>query len=79
MRYNHLSEYLISQGYMNNELCLCVFIKKSLAIVAVYIDDINLIGTPEENERTAAHLKLEFEMKNLRKTRYYLNLEIEHR
>ena len=27
--YNLLSEYLTSQGYVNNELCTCVFIKKS--------------------------------------------------
>ncbi|KAM2657312.1 hypothetical protein EV1_012688 [Malus domestica] len=80
--YNRPSEYLTSQGYMNNKLCLCVFIKKShfgFAIVAVYVDDINLIGTPEELARTTAHMKSEFEMKDLGKTRYCLGLEIEHR
>ncbi|KAM1197992.1 hypothetical protein ACFX2G_009602 [Malus domestica] len=49
MWYNRLSEYLTSHGYVNNELCPCVFIKKShsgFAIVAVYVDDMNLIGTP---------------------------------
>ena len=38
MWYNHLSEYLTSQGYVNNKLCPCMFIKKShsrFAIVAV--------------------------------------------
>jgi len=47
-----------------------VFIKKThsrFAIVAVYIDDMNLIGTLEELEKTASHLKLEFEMKVLEK------------
>ncbi|KAM2935901.1 hypothetical protein COP2_033557 [Malus domestica] len=47
--YNCLSEYLTSQGYVNNELCPCVFIKKShsrFAIAAVYVDNMNLIGTP---------------------------------
>ncbi|KAM2003747.1 hypothetical protein ACFX15_027281 [Malus domestica] len=48
-------------------------------IVAVYVDDMNLIGTPEELARTVAHLKSEFEMKDLRKTRYCLGLEIKHR
>ena len=70
--YNRLSEYLTSQGYVNNELCPCVFIKKShssFAIIAVYVDDMNHIGTPEELARTAAHLKSEFEMKDLGKTR----------
>ena len=56
MWYNPLSEYLSREGYENNPICLCVFIKKfanGFAIVAVYVDDINLIGSPEElkNER----------------------------
>ena len=66
---------------MNNELCPCVFIKKShygFAIVAVYVNDMNLIGTPAKLEEIAAHLKSEFEMKDLEKTRYCLGLEIEH-
>ncbi|KAM2105824.1 hypothetical protein ACFX1R_016287 [Malus domestica] len=48
------------------------------AIVAVYVDDMNLIETPTELEEIAAHLKLEFEMKDLGKTKYCLDLEIEH-
>ena len=38
---------------MNNELCSCVFIKKShygFTIVVVYVDDMNLIGTSAELE-----------------------------
>ena len=49
MWYNRLSEYLIKEGYKNDPLCPFVFIKKSksgFAIVAVYVDDINIIGTP---------------------------------
>ena len=38
----------------------------------------NLIGTPVELEEIAAHLKSEFEMNDLGKTRYCLGLEIEH-
>ena len=66
---------------MNNELCLCVFIKKShsgFAIVAVYVDDMNLIEIPAELEEIAAHLKSEFGMKDLGKTRYRLGLKIKH-
>ncbi|KAM2802687.1 hypothetical protein PS2_045966 [Malus domestica] len=68
---NHLSEYLASQGYVNIELCLCVFIEKShsgFATVAVYVDEMSLIGTLEKLKRTIAHLKPEFEMKDLGKT-----------
>ncbi|KAM1332669.1 hypothetical protein ACFX2F_008810 [Malus domestica] len=81
MWYNCLSEYLTSQEYVNNELCPCVFIKKShsgFAIVVVYVNDMNLIGTSEELERTAVHMKSKFEMKDLENTRYYLSLKIKH-
>ncbi|KAM2623255.1 hypothetical protein TB2_027778 [Malus domestica] len=81
MWYNCLSEYLIKEGYINNVICPCVFIKKSnygFAIVAVYIDDMNLVGTPEELNKTAEYLKSEFEMKDLGKTKYCFSLQIEH-
>ena len=49
MWYQRLSEYLIKERYKNDPICPCVFIKKSeteFVIVAVYVDDINLIRTP---------------------------------
>ena len=27
--YNRLSEYLLKEGYVNNPICTCIFIKKS--------------------------------------------------
>ena len=80
MWYNRLSEYLLKEEYVNNSICPCVFIKKSnfgLTIIAVYVDDLNLIGTPEDIIKAANYLKKEFEMKNLVKTRYCLGLQIE--
>ena len=77
MWYNGLSEYLLKEGYVNNQICLCVFIKKSknrLTIIAVYVDDLNLIGTLKELIKTTNYLKKEFEMKILGKTRYCLDL-----
>ena len=82
MWYQHLSEYLIRERYKNDPICPCVFIKKSetgFAIVAVYIDDINLIGTPEELAKTAEYLKKEFEVKDLGKTKLCLGLQLEHK
>ncbi|BBH05089.1 Disease resistance protein CC-NBS-LRR class family [Prunus dulcis] len=81
MWYNRLSKYLLKEGYTNDPICPCVFIKKSesgFAIVAVYVDDMNLIGTSEELQRTVNYLKREFEMKDLGKTKYCLGLQIEH-
>ena len=64
MWYNRLNEYLLKEGYANNPICPCIFIKKSktrFAIIVVYVDDLNLIGTPEELTRTAKYLKKEFQ------------------
>jgi hypothetical protein len=68
MWYNHLSEYLLKERFENNQICPCVFIKKlesRFAIVAVYVDDLNLVGTLEELMKTANYLKNVFEMKDL--------------
>lgn len=81
MWYNRLSEYLLKEGYVNNPICPCIFIKKSetgFAIIAMYVDDLNLVGTPEELTRTTNYLKKEFEMKDLGKTKFCLGLQIEH-
>ena len=60
MWYNRLSEYLLNEGYVNNPICPCVFIKKSktgFAFIVVYVHDLNLVGTPEELTKTTEYLK----------------------
>ena len=77
MWYNRLNEYLLKRGFENDDICRCIFIKKPIsgfAIIAVYVDDLNIIGTPEELTETATYLKNEFEMKDLGKTKFYLGL-----
>jgi hypothetical protein len=81
MWYNRLSEYLLKEGFKNNPICLCVFIEKlehGFAIIAVYIGDLNLVGTPEKLLKTVTYLKNEFEMKDLKKMKFCLSLQIEH-
>ncbi|KAK8505395.1 hypothetical protein V6N12_067362 [Hibiscus sabdariffa] len=81
MWYNRLSEYLLAEGYKNNPISPCIFIKRfspGFVIIAVYVDDLNIIGTPEEISLTIEYLKKEFEMKDLGKTRFCLGLHIEH-
>ena len=59
-----------------------MFIKKfeiGFAIIAVYVDDMNLIRTPKELSKIAEYLKKEFEVKDLGKTKLYLGLELEHK
>jgi len=44
MWYNRLSEYLIKEGYKNDSICPCIFIKRSgseFMIIAIYVDDLN--------------------------------------
>ncbi|KAH9723981.1 KRR1 small subunit processome component [Citrus sinensis] len=46
-------------GYVNDPICPYVFIKQSefgIAIVAVYVNDLNLIGTPKELQKTVESL-----------------------
>jgi hypothetical protein len=81
MWYNRFSEYLLKEGFENNPIYPCIFIKKSksgFAIIAVYIDNLNFVGTLEELIKTATYLKDEFEMKDIGKTKFYLGLQIEH-
>ena len=81
MWYNRLSDYLIKEGYKNDLTCPCIFMKKSakeFVIIAVYVDDLNIIGTPGELPKAVSCLKKEFEMKDLGQTKFYLGLQIEH-
>ena len=70
MWYNRLSQYFLKEGYVHNSICPYVFIKIvaiEFAIIAIYVDDLNLIGTPKELIKTIDYLKKEFEMKDLGK------------
>ena len=82
MWYKRLNEYLMKKGYINDLICPCVFIKKSeigFAIIAVYVNDMNLIGTLEELSKTTEYLKKKFEIKDFGKTKFCLGLELEHK
>ena len=43
-------------------------------MIAVYVDDLNIIGTPEELNKTVSYLKKEFEMKDHGKIKLCLGL-----
>ena len=79
MWYNCLSE--LKEGYVNNPICPCIFIKKSktkFVIIIVYVDDLNLVGTLKELTKRKNYLKKEFEMKDIeKKTKFCLDLQIE--
>jgi len=73
MWYNWLSKFLTHKGYINNDECPCVYIKKSqkgFCIVSVYVDDINIIGNKHDINEAHHHLEVEFEMKDLGQTKF---------
>ena len=81
MWYNRLSEYLLKEVYANNPTCPRVFIKKletRFVVIVVYVDDLNLVRTVENLTKTTKYLKNKFEMKDLGKTNFCLDLQIEH-
>jgi hypothetical protein len=81
MWYNRLKEFHLQKGFSNNDDCPCVFIKKSstrFCIIPVYVDDLNIIGTQHDIDETRNHLKTEFEMKDLGKTKFCLGLQLKH-
>jgi hypothetical protein len=73
--------FLLNKGYSNNDDCPCIFIHKSsteFCIISVYVDDLNIIGTKLDINEARDHLKTEFEMKDLGKTKFCLALQLEH-
>ena len=51
MWYNRLSEYLLKEGYKNDPICPCVFIKRfgsKFVIIVIYVYDLNIIGSSNE-------------------------------
>ncbi|KAL0355515.1 UNVERIFIED_CONTAM: Retrovirus-related Pol polyprotein from transposon TNT 1-94 [Sesamum radiatum] len=81
MWYNRLSEYLIKKGFCHNPISPCLFIKKTesrFVIIVVYVDDLNIIGSPEDIQQAVDYLKSEFGMKDLGTAKYCLGLQFEH-
>jgi hypothetical protein len=79
--YNRLKEFLLNKGYSNSDDCPYVFIKKFATRfykISVYVDDLNIIGHTKDIDKTLNHLKTEFEMKDLGRTKIFLGLQLEH-
>ena len=55
MWYNRLSDFLHQKGYTSNEDYPCVR-GRGLCIISVYVDDLNIIGTPRDIEEASSYL-----------------------
>jgi hypothetical protein len=78
---NRLKEFLLNKCYSNNDDCPCVFIHKystEFCIISVCVNDLNIIDTELGINEARDHLKTEFEMKDLVKTKFCLGLQLEH-
>jgi len=79
--YHHLCNFLVSKGFVHNPTLPCIFTLSNtlgFVIVAVYVDDLNVIGVPELCKYTQELLVQQFDMKILGKTSYCLGLQIQH-
>jgi transposase InsO family protein len=80
MWYSRLSKYLTDHGFNTNELSPCIFIKtikQEFVLIAIYVDDLNLIGTAKAVDDAAVILKREFEMKDMGLTTHCIGLQLE--
>lgn len=71
---------MLTLGFVNNELAPCLFIKhigQEYIIIAIYVDDISIFGTPQITNETIANLKATFEMKDMGHPTYCLGIQIE--
>ena len=60
MWYKRLRNFLIDRGFKNDEVCPYIFIKRThtkLVIVAIYVDDLNIIGTTNAISEIVSQLK----------------------
>jgi len=81
MWYNRLIEYMLKEGYKNDHICPYIDMKISeneFAIIVVYVDYINIFGTPNELTNAIDYLRKEFEVKDLGRTKFCLELQIEY-
>ena len=79
--YHHLKSFLLSHGFTTHPALPCVFVLKDstgFVILAVYVDDLNSIGTPDLSKHVEDLLTKQFEMKILGRTSYCLGLQIKH-
>ena len=79
--YQHLRDFLLDQNFTNDSALPCVFAYEKGAdfvILAVYVDNINLIGTRVACQYAVQRLQSRFDMKSLGKTSLCLGLQISH-
>ena len=79
MWYPHLHSFLIDHKFQHSQSLPCIFTLREssgFAIVAIYVDDINLVGTPATCKKVVNLLIKRFKMKLLGRTSFFLGLQV---
>ena len=80
--YHHLCHFLIFQGFTHNNTLPCIFTystESGFVILAVYVDDLNILDTRDFCKYAQQILTNNFDMKYLGQTTYYcLGLQIHY-
>jgi hypothetical protein len=81
MWYKHLRDFLLHHQFQHDQTLPCLFTlkdKTGFVIIAVYVDDLNLVGTPDTCSRAMSLLTIQFEMKLLGDTTLCSGLQVVH-
>ena len=81
MWYKHLRDFLLFHNFQHDQALPCLFTLQhtsGFVVIAVYVDDLNLVGTPATCQHAIALLTNQFEMKLLGRTSFCLDLQLTH-
>ena len=81
MWYHLLRDFLVSHGFLHDPTLACTFTltqNSQYLIVAVYVEDINLSGSPVLCKHTETLFTTQFDMKLLGNTSFCLGLQVHH-
>jgi len=76
---NRLFEYLLKEGYRNDPMCSCIYMKRSkneFAIIIIYVNDINIVGTTNGLTKAIDCLKKNLRWSIFKKKNFCLRLQI---
>lgn len=79
--YKRFKAEMLALNFTTNDIAPCLFLKQAgqeFVIVAIYVDDINIFGTPTITQETINTLKRTFEMRDLGKPAYCLGIQFKH-
>ena len=81
MWYKHLRDFLLHHHFSHDQALPCLFMlqhSSSFEVIAEYVDDLNLVGTPATYQHAMELLTNHFEMKLLGKTSICFRLQISY-